>query len=149
MQIEKPLQRHGGRLERNETYCGSCYGAEMACPYLAFLFLWLISLFLHFCAFILRRLIQITISFYKFYACCNGFDSDISQSDDDCCNSCEEVREAYRKKGWGLTNADLIDQVGWLMLKYFGCDAWFLLDSGEDSRSIQLIKEEHWSNQLG
>jgi hypothetical protein len=27
-QIEKPLQRHGGRLEHNETYCGSCYGAE-------------------------------------------------------------------------------------------------------------------------
>ncbi|ERM94188.1 hypothetical protein AMTRI_Chr04g188610 [Amborella trichopoda] len=58
--IEKPLQRHGGRLEQNETYCGSCYGAE--------------------------------------------------GSDDECCNSCEEVREAYRKKGWGLTNPDLIDQ---------------------------------------
>ncbi|KAI3917204.1 hypothetical protein MKW92_041776 [Papaver armeniacum] len=26
--IEKPLQNHGGRLEHNETYCGSCYGAE-------------------------------------------------------------------------------------------------------------------------
>lgn len=33
------------------------------------------------------------------------------QSDEDCCNSCEEVREAYRKKGWGLSNPDLIDQV--------------------------------------
>lgn len=31
MQIEKPLQRHGGRLEHNETYCGSCYGAEAVC----------------------------------------------------------------------------------------------------------------------
>ncbi|XP_043713738.1 endoplasmic reticulum-Golgi intermediate compartment protein 3-like isoform X1 [Telopea speciosissima] len=58
--IEKPLQSHGGRLEHNETYCGSCYGAE--------------------------------------------------ESDDDCCNSCEEVREAYRKKGWGVSNPDLIDQ---------------------------------------
>ncbi|OMO94286.1 hypothetical protein COLO4_16433 [Corchorus olitorius] len=58
--IEKPLQRHGGRLEHNETYCGSCYGAEA--------------------------------------------------SDDDCCNSCEDVREAYRKKGWALSNPDLIDQ---------------------------------------
>ncbi|CAA0807326.1 Endoplasmic reticulum vesicle transporter protein [Striga hermonthica] len=58
--IERPLQRHGGRLEHNEKYCGSCFGAEA--------------------------------------------------SDDDCCNSCEEVREAYRKKGWGLTNTDLIDQ---------------------------------------
>ena len=28
VQIEKPLQKHGGRLEHNETYCGSCYGAE-------------------------------------------------------------------------------------------------------------------------
>ncbi|KAI7733502.1 hypothetical protein M8C21_028864, partial [Ambrosia artemisiifolia] len=25
--IEKPLQKHGGRLEHNETYCGSCFGA--------------------------------------------------------------------------------------------------------------------------
>ncbi|KAG7029621.1 Endoplasmic reticulum-Golgi intermediate compartment protein 3 [Cucurbita argyrosperma subsp. argyrosperma] len=59
--LEKPLQKHGGRLEHNETYCGSCYGAESA--------------------------------------------------DDDCCNSCEDVREAYRKKGWAVSNPDLIDQV--------------------------------------
>lgn len=59
-QIDKPLQRHGGRLEHNETYCGSCFGAEA--------------------------------------------------SDDECCNSCDEVREAYRRKGWGLTNPELIDQ---------------------------------------
>ncbi|KAJ4831065.1 hypothetical protein Tsubulata_043530 [Turnera subulata] len=59
--IEKPLQRHGGRLEHNEIYCGSCYGAEM--------------------------------------------------SDDDCCNSCDDVREAYRRKGWAVTNVDLIDQI--------------------------------------
>ncbi|KAH7331842.1 hypothetical protein KP509_20G053000 [Ceratopteris richardii] len=66
-QIEKPLQKHGGRLENNETYCGSCYGAD--------------------------------------------------QSEHDCCNTCEEVREAYRRKGWGVTNPDLIDQCkreGWL-----------------------------------
>ncbi|XP_075492349.1 uncharacterized protein LOC142530403 [Primulina tabacum] len=59
-QIEKPLQKHGGRLEHNEKYCGSCFGAET--------------------------------------------------SDDECCNSCEEVRDAYRKKGWAITNTDLIDQ---------------------------------------
>ncbi|KAL8136925.1 hypothetical protein V2J09_002926 [Rumex salicifolius] len=58
--IEKPLQKHGGRLEHNETYCGSCFGAE--------------------------------------------------DSDDHCCNTCEDVRESYRKKGWALTNPDLIDQ---------------------------------------
>ena len=28
LQLEKPLQKHGGRLEHNETYCGSCFGAE-------------------------------------------------------------------------------------------------------------------------
>lgn len=33
------------------------------------------------------------------------------QEDDECCNNCEEVREAYRKKGWALTNPDLVDQV--------------------------------------
>uniref|UniRef100_A0A0E0HG64 Endoplasmic reticulum vesicle transporter C-terminal domain-containing protein n=1 Tax=Oryza nivara TaxID=4536 RepID=A0A0E0HG64_ORYNI len=32
------------------------------------------------------------------------------ESDEQCCNSCEEVREAYKKKGWALTNPDLIDQ---------------------------------------
>ncbi|KAL3621427.1 hypothetical protein CASFOL_036339 [Castilleja foliolosa] len=58
--IERPLQKHGGRLEHNETYCGSCYGAETG--------------------------------------------------DDDCCNNCEDVREAYSKKGWALTNPDDIDQ---------------------------------------
>eukprot|EP00262_Sarcandra_glabra_P008847 TRINITY_DN226_c0_g4_i1.p1 TRINITY_DN226_c0_g4~~TRINITY_DN226_c0_g4_i1.p1 ORF type:complete len:385 (+),score=63.20 TRINITY_DN226_c0_g4_i1:84-1238(+) len=58
--IGRPLQRHGGRLDHNETYCGSCYGAEV--------------------------------------------------SDDDCCNSCEEVRIAYQNKGWGLLNPDVIDQ---------------------------------------
>ncbi|KAH7524422.1 hypothetical protein FEM48_Zijuj06G0117500 [Ziziphus jujuba var. spinosa] len=63
--IEKPLQRHGGRLEHNETYCGSCYGAEA--------------------------------------------------SDEECCNNCEEVREAYRKKGWAISNPDLIDQTKLLL----------------------------------
>ncbi|KAL8167076.1 hypothetical protein V2J09_008575 [Rumex salicifolius] len=58
--IEKPLQKHGGRLEDDETYCGSCYGA--------------------------------------------------AESDDDCCNSCEDVREAYRKKGWMIQDPDLLDQ---------------------------------------
>ncbi|KAL1534328.1 endoplasmic reticulum-Golgi intermediate compartment protein 3-like [Salvia divinorum] len=58
--IEKPLQKHGGRLEHNEQYCGSCFGAETA--------------------------------------------------DDHCCNSCEEVLEAYRKRGWGITDHESIDQ---------------------------------------
>ena len=43
---------------------------------------------------------------------CGNLVNGCVQSDDDCCNSCEEVREAYCKKGWAMTNADLIDQVG-------------------------------------
>jgi hypothetical protein len=34
LQVEKPLQHHGGRLEHNETYCGSCYGAQEVCSFL-------------------------------------------------------------------------------------------------------------------
>ncbi|KAL4580881.1 hypothetical protein LXL04_017087 [Taraxacum kok-saghyz] len=56
----KPMQKHGGDLQDNETYCGSCFGAEL--------------------------------------------------SHSECCNTCDEVREAYRRKGWGLMNPDLIDQ---------------------------------------
>ncbi|CAD6333431.1 unnamed protein product [Miscanthus lutarioriparius] len=26
--IERPLQKHGGRLDKGEQYCGTCYGAE-------------------------------------------------------------------------------------------------------------------------
>ncbi|KAB2083011.1 hypothetical protein ES319_A05G236800v1 [Gossypium barbadense] len=58
--MEKPLQRQGGRLEHNETYCGSCYGAESIAG--------------------------------------------------ECCNSCEEVRDAYRKIGWAMSDLDLIEQ---------------------------------------
>ncbi|KAL8239543.1 hypothetical protein R6Q59_016110 [Mikania micrantha] len=57
--LGKPIQKHGGEIAQNETYCGSCYGAEFSAV--------------------------------------------------DCCNSCDEVREAYRKRGWGLMNPDLID----------------------------------------
>lgn len=35
----------------------------------------------------------------------------IKQTEDQCCNNCEEVQEAYKKKGWALPNQDLIDQV--------------------------------------
>ncbi|MED6146005.1 hypothetical protein PIB30_030568 [Stylosanthes scabra] len=38
--------------------------------------------------------------------------------DDQYCNSCEEVREAYRKKGWALSNMDLIDQVDLISFDY-------------------------------
>ncbi|KAI7729959.1 hypothetical protein M8C21_028727 [Ambrosia artemisiifolia] len=58
--LGKPIQKHGGEIEHNQTYCGSCYGAEL--------------------------------------------------SSTECCNSCDAVREAYRRRGWGLMNPDSIDQ---------------------------------------
>lgn len=41
----------------------------------------------------------------------HSYCSVLMQSDDHCCNSCDEVREAYKKKSWGLSNPELIDQV--------------------------------------
>ncbi|KAG6789074.1 hypothetical protein POTOM_005158 [Populus tomentosa] len=48
-------------------------------------------------------------------------------SDDHCCNSCEEVREAYRRKGWALTNMDLIDQVSSLDFTLENFHMYFIL----------------------
>ncbi|KAJ8430414.1 hypothetical protein Cgig2_025841 [Carnegiea gigantea] len=66
------------------------------------------------------------------------------KSDDDCCNSCEEVREAYRKKGWALANPDLIDQ---LMLVHMNCICIniVLFDCGTQCKRegfLQKIKDE-------
>ncbi|KAI9399451.1 hypothetical protein POPTR_002G094400v4 [Populus trichocarpa] len=80
--IEKPLQRHGGRLEHNETYCGSGF------------FFYPIRICL-----LATRNKHTSILLFT-----------LSVSDEDCCNSCEEVREAYQKKGWAVTNPDLMDQ---------------------------------------
>jgi hypothetical protein len=49
------------------------------------------------------------------------------QSDDHCCNNCEEVREAYRKKGWALTNVDLIDQVALILSFYYIINGRYLM----------------------
>eukprot|EP00005_Dracoamoeba_jomungandri_P006454 CAMPEP_0174261658 /NCGR_PEP_ID=MMETSP0439-20130205/11738_1 /TAXON_ID=0 /ORGANISM="Stereomyxa ramosa, Strain Chinc5" /LENGTH=381 /DNA_ID=CAMNT_0015346171 /DNA_START=61 /DNA_END=1206 /DNA_ORIENTATION=- len=37
---------------------------------------------------------------------CYGSETEPNQ----CCNTCEEVREAYRRKGWAFANADSIEQ---------------------------------------
>lgn len=34
-----------------------------------------------------------------------------NKEEHDCCHSCEDVRDTFRNKGWGVTNPDLIDQV--------------------------------------
>ncbi|KAI3695160.1 hypothetical protein L1987_78149 [Smallanthus sonchifolius] len=102
-QIEKPLQRHGGRLEHNETYCGSCFGAEA--------------------------------------------------SDVECCNSCEEVREAYRRKGWGLTDPDLIDQCkreGFAQKikdeEGEGCNIYGSLEVNKVAGNFHFVKSFHQSS---
>ena len=47
------------------------------------------------------------------------FDCDVSMFADvvsRCCNTCDDVREAYRKKGWAFSNALQIEQCqreGW------------------------------------
>eukprot|EP00271_Cylindrocystis_brebissonii_P013203 TRINITY_DN32853_c0_g1_i1.p1 TRINITY_DN32853_c0_g1~~TRINITY_DN32853_c0_g1_i1.p1 ORF type:complete len:390 (+),score=61.40 TRINITY_DN32853_c0_g1_i1:291-1460(+) len=58
--LPAPKDKHGREFLPNETYCGSCYGAE--------------------------------------------------EKDHECCNTCDEVREAYRRRGWAFTSPDGIDQ---------------------------------------
>ncbi len=41
---------------------------------------------------------------------CYGSESEEGQ----CCNTCAEVREAYRKKGWAFSNPETIEQVDFL-----------------------------------
>jgi hypothetical protein len=67
------------------------------------------------------------------------------QSDDDCCNSCEEVREAYRKKGWAITNMDLIDQVSqfailflFRVFSYFTSTHQIFLDNNVKTKVINI-----------
>lgn len=36
-----------------------------------------------------------------------------------CCNTCEEVRQAYINRGWSFTNPDGIQQVGFLSVRDF------------------------------
>lgn len=143
-QIERPLQRHGGRLEHDEVYCGSCYGAEVVCflPHIlentwlfAIINLYLILWVSH--TIDMHVKISRSLSFAMLTKCGIWCLHTKWQSDNDCCNSCEEVREAYRKKGWGLNNQELIDQVSWrfifdlatslkLNLKHFSKSVFFL-----------------------
>ncbi|GAB4857697.1 Beta-glucosidase 44 [Ancistrocladus abbreviatus] len=53
----------------------------------------------------------------------NAFEK-FEKIDDDCCNSCEEVREAYRKKGWAISNPDLIDQEDVELMEKLNFDAY-------------------------
>ncbi|GKC08166.1 endoplasmic reticulum-Golgi intermediate compartment protein 3-like protein [Tanacetum coccineum] len=99
----KPLQKHGGEVTLNETYCGSCYGAEM--------------------------------------------------SQHECCNSCDDVREAYRRRGWGLMNPDSIDQCkreGFVQRikaeEGEGCNLHGSLEVNKVAGNFHFVKSFHLAN---
>ncbi|KAK9073947.1 hypothetical protein SSX86_006545 [Deinandra increscens subsp. villosa] len=103
IKLGKPIQKHGGEIAHNETYCGSCYGAEL--------------------------------------------------SADDCCNSCDEVREAYRRRGWGLMNPDLIDQCkreGFVQRikaeEGEGCNLHGSLEVNKVAGNFHFVKSFHLAN---
>ena len=50
-------------------------------------------------------------------------------SDQMCCNTCEDVREAYRKKGWALSEVDNIKQV--LETKYMSGESLMVLEHND------------------
>lgn len=62
----------------------------------------------------------------------------LMQSDEHCCNSCEEVREAYRKKGWAMTNMDLIDQVGFTLF-VLHIEHWNILVTSSTLRVVDPL----------
>ncbi|KAH9617719.1 hypothetical protein KSS87_017408 [Heliosperma pusillum] len=105
--IEKPLQRHGGRLEHNETYC-VIYGTNTLSQGIMACLVFDVDL---------RFKVAKLPPFKR-----EGGDLMLSPpsswfmsvghrvADDHCCNSCEDVHEAYRKKGWAVSHMDMIDQ---------------------------------------
>lgn len=68
------------------------------------------------------------------------------QSDDQCCNSCEEVRDAYRKKGWSVTNVELIDQVlcALLILASLECSTIMSIQMGLNSWRNPYVQHLSW-----
>lgn len=45
-------------------------------------------------------------------------------SHNSCCNTCEDVRKAYRTKGWALKDPDGIEQVSYCIINYFKFVGW-------------------------
>ncbi|GAV80497.1 hypothetical protein CFOL_v3_23958 [Cephalotus follicularis] len=64
--IDRPLQRHGDRLEHNETYCGSCYGAEAVASYLAPLYKYISYIEFKICPHNLQLVLVDSGSVYQF-----------------------------------------------------------------------------------
>lgn len=67
-----------------------------------------------------------------------------------CCNTCEEVREAYRKKGWAFNNPEGIEQCdreGWtdkmMSQKNEGCQVlgYLQVNKASSSDSVKEYKD--------
>lgn len=63
-----------------------------------------------------------------------------------CCNNCEDVREAYRKRGWAFNNPESIEQCkreGWSesmqAQKNEGCQAFGYLEVNKVSRVLPFF----------
>lgn len=63
-----------------------------------------------------------------------------------CCNTCDDVREAYRRRGWAFKSADTIEQCkreGFTQKmqeqKNEGCQVYGFLEVNKVSRSDELF----------
>jgi len=112
-------------MEEGSTKVNNIVAHVMVLRRYAQFFFWFI---LFYCNFYFNILIHVML----YFSTSNCLDLLGAQSDEQCCNSCEEVREAYKKKGWALTNPDLIDQVYqlfYLDLHHEGLHLAFLWES--------------------
>lgn len=87
----------------------------------------LVNLYIFLCICNFQYSATYTLSFLNFlHVHALSLSLSLMQSDEHCCNSCEEVREAYKKKGWALTNMDLIDQVYLLLILFHNDYGYFM-----------------------
>lgn len=57
-----------------------------------------------------------------------------------CCNTCDEVRQAYVNRGWSFSQPELIEQVRFLL--------WIILSSPLNHFYFVQCRNEHWTEKL-
>ncbi|GJT69126.1 endoplasmic reticulum-Golgi intermediate compartment protein 3-like protein [Tanacetum coccineum] len=72
-------------------------------------------------------------------------------SQHECCNSCDDVREAYRRTGWVLMNLDSIDQVEGFVQRIIaeegeGCNLHGSLEVNKLAGNFHFVKSFHLAN---
>lgn len=65
-----------------------------------------------------------------------------------CCNTCEEVRESYVRRGWSFSDPDGIEQVSLFIYLFFDWIASAILISIWQSVLISKCVQEHWSDKI-